>query len=86
MKYICQSCGMPLARDTQGGGSNADGTKSTEYCSLCYRDGAFVAPEITSAPQMQAFVQSVLQRQGYPKPVAWLMTLRIPTLRRWAKK
>lgn len=86
MKYICQSCGMPLARDEQGGGSTADGTKSTEYCSLCYVQGAFTNPDITNASQMQAFVQTKLQEQGFPKPVAWLMTLRIPKLHRWIKK
>ena len=25
----CQSCGMPLRRDEKGGGTNADGSKST---------------------------------------------------------
>jgi hypothetical protein len=24
----CQSCGMPLKKDSKGGGTNADGTKS----------------------------------------------------------
>ena len=44
---ICQSCGMPHAKDPGGGGSEADGTKSTTYCSLCYKDGAFTQPDIT---------------------------------------
>lgn len=35
----CQSCGMTLKRDPQGGGSNADGTKSAIYCSHCYLEG-----------------------------------------------
>lgn len=30
----CQSCGMPMSRDEQGGGTNADGSKSTMDCSL----------------------------------------------------
>ena len=29
----CQSCGMPMKRDPQRGGTNADGSKSTMYCS-----------------------------------------------------
>lgn len=37
----CQSCGMPLSRDEQGGGSNADGSKSRVYCSHCYQGGRF---------------------------------------------
>lgn len=77
---------MPLARDEKGGGSNADGSLSTDYCSLCFVNGAFVCPEITTGAQMQAFVMTKLQEKGYPKPVAWLFTLRIPSLRRWQTK
>lgn len=29
----CQSCGMPMARDEHGGGTEADGSKSMMYCS-----------------------------------------------------
>ena len=35
-KGKCQSCGMPLKSDPGGGGTNADGTHSDEYCSYCY--------------------------------------------------
>ncbi len=36
---FCQSCGMPLSDEILG--TNADGTKSSEYCIYCYKDGAF---------------------------------------------
>jgi hypothetical protein len=29
----CQSCGMPLSKDEKGGGTEADGRKSSQYCS-----------------------------------------------------
>ena len=29
----CQSCGMPMARDPEGGGTEADGSKSAKFCS-----------------------------------------------------
>ena len=45
---FCQSCGMPLSMDDKGGGSEADGTQSTEYCSHCYVRGMFTEPEITA--------------------------------------
>lgn len=38
MKF-CQSCGMPLTDDLRG--TNADGSKSDDYCVYCYKDGAF---------------------------------------------
>ena len=37
---FCQSCGMPMTADEQFG-RNVDGSKNGEYCSYCYRDGAF---------------------------------------------
>ena len=36
---FCQSCGMPLTEDILG--TNADGSKSEDYCMYCYKDGAF---------------------------------------------
>lgn len=36
---FCQSCGMPLTDEIAG--TNADGTKSEDYCIYCYKDGAF---------------------------------------------
>jgi hypothetical protein len=35
----CQSCGMPMSRDPNGGGTNADGSTSLKYCSHCYAGG-----------------------------------------------
>lgn len=36
---FCQSCGMPLNEEVLG--TEADGSKSEEYCIYCYKDGAF---------------------------------------------
>ena len=36
---FCQSCGMPLEDKVLG--TNHDGTKSDDYCTYCFRDGAF---------------------------------------------
>lgn len=37
---ICQSCGMNM-KSAENFGTNADGTKNTEYCNYCYQNGAF---------------------------------------------
>ena len=37
--HFCQSCGMPLTDEIFG--TNADGSKSEEYCIYCFKDGAF---------------------------------------------
>lgn len=38
-KY-CQSCGMPL-NDTELYGTEADGSKTEEYCKYCYEGGKY---------------------------------------------
>ena len=81
----CQSCGMPLKRDEQGGGTNADGTKSTMYCSHCYQNGEFVLPDIT-VEQMQARVREKIIEFGMPRFVAGFFTRKIPNLARWRKQ
>lgn len=82
MAQVCQSCGMPLNKDKNGGGSNADGTRSDTYCSLCYVDGTFTQPNV-NATEMQAFCVEKLKEQGFPGVMAWLFTRSIPKLDRW---
>ncbi|MDH5797193.1 MAG: zinc ribbon domain-containing protein [Paracoccaceae bacterium] len=81
-KNHCQSCGMPLNKDPNGGAHEADGSISIKYCSLCYDDGAFLQPDF-KVTSMQHLVIHALQRQGWPKPIAWLATRGIPKLARW---
>ena len=78
----CQSCGMPLARDEKGGGTEADGRTSTEYCSHCYQKGAFTMPGLT-VDQMVSRVRGRLQQMGLPDPMIDKLAGEIPTLRRW---
>ena len=83
MNKVCQSCGMPMNKDPQGGGSNFDGSKSTEYCSLCYQHGKFLQPAFT-ARDMQKFCIEKMADCKMPKLVAWIFTRKIPKLRRWS--
>lgn len=79
---VCQSCGMPLGRDKLGGGTNADGSRSPEYCSYCYREGRFTEPDLT-AQQMRAKAEGKLREMHFPGFVARYLTKNVPTLRRW---
>lgn len=76
---------MPHAKDPGNGGTEADGSKNTMYCSYCYRDGEFLSKDITTAKEMQAFCMEKMQEQGMSKIVAWLFTRMIPKLDRWNK-
>ena len=79
---VCQSCGMPLNRDPVGGGTNTDGTRSTEYCSHCLQDGWFTEPNI-SVNEMMARVEGKLREMHLPTLVARRFAREIPKLRRW---
>lgn len=80
----CQSCGYPLKRDTQGGGTERDGSRSAKYCSMCYANGTFLTPpQINTAAKMQRFCMQQMKRAGYSAIMAWLATRSIPHLERW---
>ncbi len=80
----CQSCGMPMKKDPNGGGTTSNGKKSTMYCSYCYEGGEFKQADWTAA-QMQSFVKGKLKEMGFPGFVAGFFTRGIPKLERWKK-
>ncbi|MCI5560599.1 MAG: zinc ribbon domain-containing protein [Phocaeicola sp.] len=82
---ICQSCGMPLKRDPQRGGTNADGSLSEKYCSYCYKDGAFIYP-CEDVKLFQDKCKEIMVAHGHSKIVAWLFTRGMSRLERWKKK
>jgi hypothetical protein len=73
---------MPLSRDLLGGGTDANGSRSTEYCSHCYREGAFTQPNITAA-EMTTLVEGKLRSMHFPGFLARRFAKEVPTLRRW---
>ena len=75
----CQSYGMPLMRDAQGGGTNVDRTKSVMYCSHCYQKGQFTLPKLT-VDEMKVRVKAKLKEFGFPGFMKGLFTLNIPKL------
>ncbi len=84
-KY-CQSCGYPMEKDMQGGGTEKDGKRTKKYCSMCYKDGEFLTPEfVKTAKDMQKFCVIEMKRSGINSLVAWLATRNIPNLERWKK-
>ncbi len=85
MANVCQSCGMPLNKDPNGGGTELDGTLSKKYCSICYADGQFVHPGV-SASEFQEYCVKALKEKGMPHIMAWLFTRGIPRLERWQTK
>ena len=80
---FCQSCGMPLSKDSGGGGTEADGSRNTEYCSNCYQAGRFTQPDLT-VEGMQERVMGRMREMRIPGFLARRFTKGIPDLKRWA--
>ena len=81
---FCQSCGMPMEKDPELGGTNKDGTKNSIYCSLCYVNGEFI-DNFASSKQMIHFVRDELKKQGFGYFKRWFYTSHISQLSRWKK-
>ena len=57
---FCQSCGMPIEKDPENGGTNADGSKTQKFCSYCFNAGAF-RDNFTSSAEMVTLVKGKLK-------------------------
>jgi len=78
----CQSCGMPMKKDPQQGGTNSDGTKNLMFCSYCYSNGVFTKPDMT-IEEMKILVKEKLKEMGFPGFISGWFTKGIPKLKRW---
>ncbi len=81
MSKRCESCGMPMSKDPQGGGTNADGTKNEQYCSYCYLDGKFTFEG--TVKDFQEFCRKMMIESGMSKFTSWLFTRGMSRLPRW---
>ncbi len=81
---ICQSCGMPLDKDPNKGGTNADNSKSEKYCSFCFENGTFKDEGTTLQEKINKNVQIAVARMGIPESKAREMAENLlPNLERW---
>jgi len=70
---------MPL-KDNRG--TEQDGSPSEKFCSLCYKNGSFIDPNIT-VEQMQETAVKALRQKHWPNFLAKMAAGRIPKLERW---
>lgn len=81
MAKQCQSCGMPIKKDSVKG-TERDGSLSETYCAMCYKDGEFV-DSFKGPEEMQRFVDKILKKKHWPGFLRKLATKQIPKLERW---
>ena len=73
---------MPLGADPLGGGTEADGSKSQEYCSYCYRDGRFTDPNLT-LDDFKEKLQPMMAEMKIPTETIAKAISMLPHLKRW---
>ncbi len=80
-KQMCQSCGMPLSNDPNGGGTNSFGGKSEKYCSYCFQKGEFTYKGTVT--EFQEFCRIKMKENGHSAFKSWLFSRGMKRLERW---
>jgi len=80
----CQSCAMPMGMTDEMFGTNADGSKSEDYCTYCFKDGVFTQ-DCTMDGMVEICVPHVVSSNpGMSEDEARkMMRQYFPTLKRW---
>ncbi len=89
LPQFCQSCGMPLKKDSDCG-TDSDGSRNFDYCHFCYRDGKF--RQQCDMEGMIAFCARYIDEMNKKLPVPltkeqYISQMRqyFPLLKRWRK-
>lgn len=83
---FCQSCGRPLEGEADSG-TNRGGTRSNEFCGLCYADGEFVDPDLTNAEMAERAARAMAAERDMPLEAARAMVEGfIDHLSRWSHR
>jgi hypothetical protein len=81
---ICQSCGMPLNKDSDVGGTNSDSSKSDKFCSFCYMGGKFTDEGISLQEKIEKNIQIAVTRMNTSeKKAREIAENTLPKLERW---
>ena len=83
-KVFCQSCSMPLDK-TEMMGTEKDGSKSKEYCTYCYQNGAFINPTMT-LNEMKTLVKEQMEKRKIDAGIINMAVSSLPNLKRWRAK
>jgi hypothetical protein len=82
---LCQSCAMPMEKP-EDFGTNADGSKSNDYCHYCFQKGKFTEPNLTVEQMIDKVSNLIMTKMKMSETQAKQMaTMFIPTLERWRK-
>lgn len=64
-RNICQSCSMTLESEEHFG-TEADGSRNSEYCIHCYKNGQFTRPDATLDSMVEFYAPHWGEWSGKP--------------------
>jgi len=81
---VCQCCGMPMGETEELYGTNADGSRNSEYCKYCYENGKLLF-QGTMEEMVELCVPIMVKNDpGMTEEAARkMMTEILPTLKHW---
>ena len=83
---FCESCGAPMGAldEMYGPGTESDGSRSADYCNVCYVDGKFTNPDTTLEEQIESIAAVMTKNFGFaPEDALEQCKAGIPNLKRW---
>lgn len=83
-KIFCQSCGMPM-EDAALYGTEKDGSKTADYCTYCYQEGAFTS-DVTLEGMIEECLPHMVESGMAEAEARGMMEQFLPTLKRWAAR
>ncbi len=75
---------MPLGKQFEDAGTEADGTKSIRYCKYCYQNGKLMYEGDLKTFQKIAYEN--MRKMGMNSLKAWVFTKMIAYAPRWKRK
>ena len=80
----CQCCSMPMGATGEMYGTDADGSKSDDYCKYCFENGAF-AKDCTMEEMIEICVPHMVSANSdmSEDKARKMMREFFPTLKRW---
>lgn len=82
-ELICQSCAMPLTDESKYG-TNADHSKTSEYCSFCFQEGKFTM-DVRMNELIEFLIPMCSEAFGSEEIARNVMSETFPKLNRWSK-
>lgn len=78
---ICQSCGFPFSADTRG--TNRDGSKTSDYCISCFKNGEFTDHHLTMHELERRLLEMAQEHNEISLEEAREIIRSLPDLKRW---